>query len=111
MKYIKTYNENISSLKDYKKYIIIKAKHKNLPYDLPLLLMEVISINENKNSIYYIQHYEYKNNRINKVSTIYTRKEIMYNMTDKWEVLYTSDNINECLDMLPILNNTNKYNL
>jgi hypothetical protein len=113
MRYIKTYEtyDTIISYADYKKYIITKSNHKNLPYDTPLLLFEVINIKEDKDMLYFIQHYHYKNNRVDKDSTIYSTKDRIYNFREKWDVLYTSDDLQECVKMLPVIYETNKYNI
>jgi hypothetical protein len=113
MKYIKTY-EIITSYSDYKKYIIIKIIDEYMQHKTKdLLVLQVIKINPDKDRIYYIQHYHYniKDKTLYTDSTIYSRKQILYNVKETFDVLYTSDDLKECVKMLPFLTDINKYNI
>ena len=113
MKYIKTFEfENIDSISLLKKYCIWK----NISNDT-LEILELISKKEGeKNSIKYIEYmsielYKYYKS-INKLVKITDQDPIPFDsfIIEKY-IPYTSDNLQDCIDMLPLITSVEKYNI
>ena len=108
MKHIKLFEE--INIIDYKKYVIYKPKFEtNSPYyNKFLYIFEIISIEED-NLIIVEKHYEY--NSFENILTPENSTGIGNVNIFKNHILYTSDNIQDCIDMIQVTNLSDKYNL
>ena len=105
MKYIKSF-ENIND-EDDRFYIIFDRSDKLLIFEItPAVFSEDINV---KN---FLQLFEYdkKYNKIHKSES--DIGEFDYeNLSKKQNILYKSNNLQDCIDNLPLINGANKYNL
>ena len=106
MKYLKTFESTIEEQKILK-YIIIKwaptQLHKNL------FLLEVFHTNKDVIKIIQLYTYDILTGKITKDYTQYSKQESLE--LKNWKILYSSNSLEECLEKIKILTDTNKYNL
>jgi len=102
---IKTYEKY--SLPDIKKYTVIK--YKNNTEDIDEYYIDIIS-NITKDVIFYNIEYMYneKNKNLEQQEKIYAQTAITHYLK---MILFTSDDLNECLEFLKTFTTANKYNL
>lgn len=106
MKHLK-YFENDSELPVLKKYVVLNT------YSVLWIvwIVEVLDIVQNFHiTINYCDKYEYTKStkQLRKCTNDDRVWDTRYNSNN---IAFQSDNIEDCIDMLPILANTNKYNL
>lgn len=103
MKYLKAYEEVLNS--SIKKYSIIEyTNSKNV-----LFIIELVNILENGKTLDIRLHYRYikSKNKLADESLTVTR----LNSLNQYNVLLTSDNLEDCLNYINTIINQNKYNL
>lgn len=102
MKYIKKFERDYNIL-NIKKYVLWKMKHY-------VFILEVTNIT--KNLVYMTRLYKYSE-EYNKILPIETMKYVFGYEGVREHVIYSSDNLNECLDLnlLAAPFSTNKYNI
>lgn len=110
MKYLK-YFENISP-KELKKYTLYKYEiSKEIEYYIDEIIEEIIEHNEK--FLKYKMLYRYNNTikeiKPNQTNTPMTDKQKISDYLQK--VIYTSDNLKDCLNHLKLILKTNKYNI
>lgn len=95
MKYIKKFENN-----QFKKYIIFYYDH--------FLSLEILEVNSvQKDMIITSELYSYKDNKLTK-----EKGHDFAVMNDSYDqILYQSDSLEECIDIIPSIYNSNKYNL
>ena len=113
MKYIKTYETY--EIINLKKYIIIYNEHRNKKIyiwethksdkGVYIKFMYVYYLGDKKIDDYYIP------NKIYKEETNFQYFTSVQFDLFKNNIIYLSDNLQECLDILPVILNSNKYNL
>lgn len=103
MKFIKEYED----LAELKKYVVWKGKDPNI------YIFEILFKFTDDNGVKYRIDHHYTYNKYMKkldIDNIYNDGSISY-IKHHEKVLYTSNDIKECIDMIPLLINANKYNL
>jgi hypothetical protein len=102
MKYLKTYEENLDS--SIKKYSIIEYKFKS---KLALFIIELVNTHEDSLDVRLHYRYIKHGNKLVKESPTVTRLKDL----DQYNVLISSDNLQDCLDYINTTMDQNKYNL
>lgn len=108
MKYLKKF-ENIKD--EYKKYVIYKSIHKSIDY---LFILEVINQNEHFINVRKLYRYynEYTGDSFGIIGLEeLDRATLKFTPERMNDVIYQSDNMQDCLDVLPELISAIKYNI
>lgn len=110
MKYIKSY-ESID-INNIKKYIIYKPDNSlQLDKDKNKWLFIYLILNINNDYTTLLRVYRYNISEEKLLEEKMSEELFVPIPAFSNRILFTSDNINECIEMLPLISNTNKYNL
>ena len=106
MKYLKTFESEIDFTK-LKKYIIVQEKNKSQSAKYILNVIEIFKIRQYPDKIKVKQLYSYDDKLKKEIFT----DTFIFEKMEKYNILYQSDNIEECINILPTLGELNKYNI
>lgn len=104
MKYIKQY-EDVKK-ENFKKIVVVEIGN-----DPTLFILEIHSYNEIFDTAIVSQHYHYINELEKDTGRDTCTRIDLTHFTSEFNVIYTSDDIQECIDYTVITKETNKYNL
>lgn len=110
MKYIKSY-ESID-INNIKKYIIYKPDNslqRDKDKDKYLFIYIILNINNDYTTLLRVYRYNIPEEKISDVGIsdeIFVPTDTIIN-----RILFSSNDVEECIKMLPLVANTNKYNL
>jgi len=104
MKYIKKY-ENIKN-EDFKKFVVVTVGR-----DLTFFILEIHSYNKIFDVAIISQHYHYINELEKDTGRDTCTRIKLTHFTSEFNIKYTSDDIQKCIDYTVVTKEVKKYNL